>query len=93
MITPQSGLMLATLRFGSKADIGAQLDHVRFTPKSGHRNRHAYHLRRSNSGSLATLAVAAKIVVQTSAIPSLIATLRSGVQDEDEALGVCRLVQ
>ena len=24
---------------------------VRFTPKSGHRNRHMYHLRRTNSGS------------------------------------------
>src|SRR5215472_15892374 len=24
------------VRFGSKADIGARLDHVRFAPKSGH---------------------------------------------------------
>jgi hypothetical protein len=44
------------VRYGSKADIGAQLDHVRFTPESGHRNRPAYHLRRSNSGSFVTLA-------------------------------------
>ena len=76
-----------------KADIEAPPLDVRFTPNSGHRNRPVYHLRRSNSGSLATFAVAAKIVVPTSAIPSLIATLRAGVQDEDEALGVCRLVQ
>jgi hypothetical protein len=29
---------------------------VRFTPESGHRNRPAYYLRRTNSGSLAILA-------------------------------------
>jgi len=28
---------MANVRFGSKADIGARLDHVRFTPKSRHR--------------------------------------------------------
>jgi hypothetical protein len=27
---------LADVRFGSKADIGARLAHVRFTPESGH---------------------------------------------------------
>ena len=43
----------ADVRFGSKADIEARLLDVRFTPKSGHRNRPAYYLRRSNSGSLA----------------------------------------
>ena len=26
------------VRFGSKADIGARLAHVRFTPESGHRS-------------------------------------------------------
>jgi hypothetical protein len=31
----------ADVRFGSKADIGAQLDHVRFTPESGHREQAA----------------------------------------------------
>jgi hypothetical protein len=29
---------------------------VRFTPESGHRNRPAYYLRRTNSGSLAMFA-------------------------------------
>ena len=44
------------VRYGSKADIGASPIDVRFTPKSGHWNRHVYYLRRNNSGSLAMLA-------------------------------------
>ena len=39
----------------SKRDIRLFSD-VRFTPKSGHWNRHVYYLRRNNSGSLAMLA-------------------------------------
>ena len=42
----------ANVRFGSKADIEARLFDVRFTSER-HRNRHAYHLRPSNSGSFA----------------------------------------
>jgi hypothetical protein len=34
---------------------------VRFTPKSGHWNRHEYHLRRSNSGSFAILAAIRRV--------------------------------
>src|SRR5262249_7699831 len=44
------------VRFGSKADIGASSINVRFTPESGHWNRHVYHLRRSDSGSLGIFA-------------------------------------
>ena len=44
------------VRFGSKADIAGHTINVRFTPKSGHRNRPAYYLRRTNSGSLAMFA-------------------------------------
>jgi hypothetical protein len=47
---------MANVRFGSEADIGACLHDVRFTPESGHRNRHAYHFRRNSSGSLAIFA-------------------------------------
>ena len=32
-------MLAADVRFGSKADIGARLDHVRFTPESGDRVR------------------------------------------------------
>jgi hypothetical protein len=46
----------ANVRFGSKADIAARPRNVRFTPESGHRNRHVYHLRRTNSGSSAIFA-------------------------------------
>ena len=49
------------VRFGSKADIGEGATDVRFAPKSGHRNRHAYHLRRSNSGSFVTLAAMRRV--------------------------------
>jgi len=44
------------VRFGSKADIAAPPTNVRFTPKSGHRNRPADYLRRTGSGSLAIFA-------------------------------------
>src|SRR5262249_5991090 len=44
------------VRFGSKADISVCPRHVRFTPESGHRNRPAYYLRRTSSGSLAIFA-------------------------------------
>jgi hypothetical protein len=47
---------LLDVRYGSKADIGRLPGNVRFTPESGHRNRPAYSLRRSNSGSLAIFA-------------------------------------
>ena len=36
--------------------VGNPPRHVRFTPESGHRNRHAYYLRRTSSGSLAIFA-------------------------------------
>src|SRR5262249_33114657 len=49
----------------SKADISACPRHVRFTPKSGHRNRHVYHLRRDNSGSLAIFAAIRRLGVRT----------------------------
>jgi hypothetical protein len=42
--------------FGSKADIGGSPANIRFAPKSGYRNRHVYHLRRSNSGCFAMFA-------------------------------------
>ena len=47
---------LLAVRYGSKAEIGRLPGNVRFTPESGHRNRPAYYLRRSNSGSLAIFA-------------------------------------
>src|SRR5262249_59106739 len=46
----------ADVRFGSLADIARPRADVRFTPKSGHRNRHVYQFRRDNSGSLAIFA-------------------------------------
>ena len=47
---------IRNVRFGSKADIEARPINVRFTPESGHRNRPAYYLRRTSSGSLAIFA-------------------------------------
>ena len=44
------------VRFGSKADMAMDRRNVRFTPESVHRNRPAYYLRRTNSGSLAIFA-------------------------------------
>ena len=44
------------VRSGSLADLWRRLSDVCFTPKSGHWNRHAYHLRRSNSGSFVIFA-------------------------------------
>jgi len=41
---------------GQKQTWGYGPRNVRFTPESGHRNRPAYYLRRSNSGSLAIFA-------------------------------------
>jgi hypothetical protein len=49
-------IQVTDVRFGSKADIAARPPNVRFTPESGHRSRHVYHLRRSNSGNLAIFA-------------------------------------
>jgi hypothetical protein len=43
---------LLDVRYGSKAEIGRVPGNVRFTPESGHRNRPAYYLGRSNSGKL-----------------------------------------
>ena len=40
-------MQAAMSALGSGTDITAPLINVRFTPKSGHCNRHAYHLRRS----------------------------------------------
>jgi len=45
----------ANVRFGSKADMEASPQHVRFTPESGHRTGARY-IRCSNSGSLAIFA-------------------------------------
>src|SRR6516165_2993165 len=47
---------------------------VRFTPETGHRNRHAYHPRRTNSGSFAIFAAIRRA---SSSISNLAATLRA----------------
>ena len=67
------------VRFGSKADIGAPRINVRFTPESGHRNRHAG----SNSGSFATLAAIRRA---SSFVSSLAADLRAAPSRRDLAL-------
>jgi hypothetical protein len=65
--SPQRGLLHATTLWhfdavewapstASKADMAPRPRDVRFTPKSGHWNRHVYHLRRDNSDSLAIFA-------------------------------------
>ena len=54
---PRTCRSLFLLHEAQIADNGEQLlSDVRFTPESGHRNRPAYYLRRSKSGSLAIFA-------------------------------------
>ena len=55
-LSRREGKLRLDVRFGSKADIAARPRNVRFTPESGHRNRPAYYLRRTSSGSLAIFA-------------------------------------
>jgi len=67
------------VRFGSLSDIAPRPIHVRFTPESGHRNRHAG----SNSGSFATLAAIRRA---SSFVSSLAADLRAAPSRRDLAL-------
>jgi hypothetical protein len=57
---------------------------VRFTPNSGHWNRHVYHLRRDNSGSLAMFAAIHRASSRLNARPAVACralNLRSAAED------------